>query len=82
MCGCVCVGTGNMSAQARLASDLFNQEHAATRIQAAYRGHSVRQKLDWGLPSGRTLGECLRVEVPDAGPKVCAQTRAQYRGAA
>ncbi|CAH1272737.1 CEP350 [Branchiostoma lanceolatum] len=32
------------------------QDLAATKIQAAYRGHHVRQGLDWRLPSGRTLG--------------------------
>ena len=30
---------------------------AAKRIQAAYRGHSVRQDLNWRLPSGRTLAD-------------------------
>ena len=33
---------------------------AATRIQAAYRGHSVRQGLNWRLPSGHTLGDIMR----------------------
>ncbi|CAL1535795.1 unnamed protein product [Lymnaea stagnalis] len=35
------------------------QAQAATRIQAAYRGHNVRQALNWELPSGRTLGHKL-----------------------
>ncbi|XP_033728999.1 centrosome-associated protein 350-like isoform X2 [Pecten maximus] len=30
-------------------------EAAAIRIQAAYRGHTVRQSLTWKLPSGRTM---------------------------
>ncbi|XP_060076852.1 centrosome-associated protein 350-like [Ylistrum balloti] len=30
-------------------------EAAAIRIQAAYRGHTVRQSLNWKLPSGRTM---------------------------
>ena len=67
------LGTGSLSAQAQLVSDRSHQEHAATRIQAAYRGHSVRQKLDWSLPSARTLAGCLRAEVQGAGPKVCTQ---------
>ena len=33
---------------------------AATTIQAAYRGYSVRQGLNWKLPSGRTLRSTLR----------------------
>ena len=33
---------------------------AATTIQAAYRGHSVRQGLNWKLPSGRTLRSTVR----------------------
>ncbi|RUS88458.1 hypothetical protein EGW08_003795, partial [Elysia chlorotica] len=35
------------------------QDEAASRIQAAYRGHSVRGALNWGLPSGDTLGHRL-----------------------
>lgn len=30
-------------------------EAAAIKIQAAYRGHTVRQSLTWKLPSGRTM---------------------------
>lgn len=30
-------------------------ESAAIRIQAAYRGHTVRQSLHWRLPSGDTV---------------------------
>jgi len=33
---------------------------AATTIQAAFRGHSVRQGLNWKLPSGRTLRSTVR----------------------
>lgn len=33
---------------------------AATTIQAAFRGHSVRQGLNWKLPSGRTLRSTAR----------------------
>ncbi|XP_059175915.1 centrosome-associated protein 350-like [Physella acuta] len=36
------------------------ENDAATRIQAAYRGHNVRQALNWELPSGNTLGHVLR----------------------
>lgn len=36
-------------------------EAAAIRIQAAYRGHTVRQNLNsWKLPSGRTVGSQIR----------------------
>ncbi|KAL5012692.1 hypothetical protein ScPMuIL_011243 [Solemya velum] len=38
-----------------------NQEQrAATRIQAAYRGHAVRQSLNWKLPSGQTVGHIIK----------------------
>ncbi|XP_070581927.1 centrosome-associated protein 350-like isoform X2 [Ptychodera flava] len=50
-------GVGNLSSQARLASDQEKQDEAATKIQAAYRGHHVRQGLMWKLPSGFTLGD-------------------------
>ncbi|XP_022084332.1 centrosome-associated protein 350-like isoform X2 [Acanthaster planci] len=60
-------GTGILSAQARLAQDASNQEHAATRIQAAYRGHSVRQKLDWSRPS---LGNAVQRQSPNTVPEV------------
>ena len=33
---------------------------AATKIQAAFRGHSIRQGLTWKLPSGKTFGASLR----------------------
>ncbi|GFR60073.1 centrosome-associated protein 350 [Elysia marginata] len=36
------------------------QDEAAARIQAAYRGHSVRGAANWTLPSGDTLGDRLR----------------------
>lgn len=36
-------------------------EAAAIRIQAAYRGHTVRQNLNsWKLPSGQTVGGHIR----------------------
>ena len=37
-----------------------NRTSAATTIQAAFRGHSVRQGLNWKLPSGRTLRSTVR----------------------
>ena len=36
------------------------KKEAATKIQAAYRGHSVRQGLNWKLPSGQAFGASLR----------------------
>ena len=36
-----------------------DREVAAKKIQAAYRGHYVRQSLSWQLPSGRTLYQSL-----------------------
>lgn len=43
---------------------LYSQQNtmtsAATTIQAAFRGHSVRQGLNWKLPSGRTLRSTVR----------------------
>ncbi|GFN76393.1 centrosome-associated protein 350 [Plakobranchus ocellatus] len=41
-------------------SNREREEEAAARIQAAYRGHTVRGALNWGLPSGDTLGQRLR----------------------
>ena len=46
-----------------LTPPIFNQDSmtsAATTIQAAYRGYSVRQGLNWKLPSGRTLRSTVR----------------------
>lgn len=37
-----------------------DENEAATRIQAAYRGHTVRQSMNWPLPSGQTLGARFR----------------------
>ncbi|XP_055897249.1 centrosome-associated protein 350-like isoform X3 [Biomphalaria glabrata] len=39
---------------------LEHEALAATRIQAAYRGHNVRQALNWQLPSGQTFGQRLK----------------------
>ncbi|XP_077862424.1 centrosome-associated protein 350-like [Saccoglossus kowalevskii] len=50
-------GIGSLSDHARQASDVKQQDKAATMIQAAYRGHHVRQGLMWKLPSGHTLGD-------------------------
>ncbi|BFZ05882.1 hypothetical protein BsWGS_08921 [Bradybaena similaris] len=36
------------------------EKEAATRIQAAYRGHTVRRMLNWELPSGQTFQQSLR----------------------
>lgn len=48
------------SGQQRISRDIGPSEEnmvesAAIRIQAAYRGHTVRQSLNWRLPSGNTL---------------------------
>lgn len=34
-------------------------DEAAKKIQALYRGHSVRNSMNWQLPSGRTLYQTL-----------------------
>ncbi|XP_046543377.1 LOW QUALITY PROTEIN: centrosome-associated protein 350-like [Haliotis rubra] len=44
----------------RLVPGERDANEAATRIQAAYRGHTVRQSMNWPLPSGTTLGERFR----------------------
>ena len=38
----------------------MKKEKAATKIQAAFRGHSIRQGLTWKLPSGKTFGASLK----------------------
>ena len=53
---------------------------AATKIQAAYRGHSVRQGLNWKLPSGQTLGAALRdaPHVAHPGSDAMSETGGTY----
>ncbi|XP_013412629.1 centrosome-associated protein 350 isoform X2 [Lingula anatina] len=53
-------GVGSLSDHAMRVEDEKNQAAAATKIQAAYRGHTVRQGLSWRLPSGGTLGSRLK----------------------
>ncbi|XP_032220056.2 centrosome-associated protein 350 isoform X2 [Nematostella vectensis] len=53
-------GVDNMREQAELNEELESKNTAATKIQAAYRGHSTRQGLNWKLPSGRTFGAAMR----------------------
>nr|XP_022322743.1 centrosome-associated protein 350-like [Crassostrea virginica] len=54
------VFSSNLPGQQRISRDIGPSEEnmvesAAIRIQAAYRGHTVRQSLNWRLPSGNTL---------------------------
>lgn len=53
-------GVDNLHEQAELNQELDSKTSAATTIQAAFRGHSVRQGLNWKLPSGRTLRSTIR----------------------
>lgn len=53
-------GVGSLHEQAELNKELDTMTSAATRIQAAFRGHSVREGLNWKLPSGRTLRSTVR----------------------
>ncbi|XP_065067788.1 centrosome-associated protein 350-like [Rhopilema esculentum] len=53
-------GTASIHEQAKTNEELLAKEEAATRIQAAYRGHSIRQGLTWKLPSGKTLAATMR----------------------
>ncbi|XP_021341745.1 centrosome-associated protein 350-like isoform X1 [Mizuhopecten yessoensis] len=51
--------------QGGLDDSSIEPEAAAIRIQAAYRGHTVRQSLTWKLPSGRTMLASHRDEDED-----------------
>ena len=53
-------GVRNVHEHALRAEKLRQEAEAATKIQAAYRGHRVRKCLRWKLPSGKTLGASLR----------------------
>ena len=53
-------GVRNVHEHALRAEKLRQEAEAATKIQAAYRGHRVRKSLRWRLPSGQTLGASLR----------------------
>ena len=53
-------GVRNVHEHALRAEKLRQEAEAATKIQAAYRGHHVRKSLRWRLPSGKTLGASLR----------------------
>ena len=64
LCICLLKGVGDLSEQASTAKGLNQQGDAATKIQAAYRGHSVRTKLDWTLPAGGTLKDRIKGNVP------------------
>lgn len=72
-------GVRDLFEQAQESRDRTSKSSAATTIQAAYRGHQVRQKLDWELPSGSTLKDHIRGtrdEVPI--PQVCLYTVVIY----
>ena len=53
-------GVKNVHEHALRAEKRRQQNEAASKIQAAYRGHRVRKSLHWKLPSGQTLGASLR----------------------
>ena len=53
-------GVQNIREHALQAERQHRESQAATKIQAAYRGYSLRKSLQWKLPSGRTLGSALR----------------------
>ncbi|XP_071821882.1 centrosome-associated protein 350-like isoform X2 [Apostichopus japonicus] len=44
-------GVGSMSQHAAQAYEKDRQDTAATKIQASYRGHNVREKLKWAAPT-------------------------------
>ena len=53
-------GVRNVHEHALQAERQRREADAATKIQAAYRGHRVRKSMNWMLPSGQTLGASLR----------------------
>ena len=52
-------GVQSVHRHAVLAEETRREAEAALRIQATFRGYSVRKSLHWQLPSGRTLGGSL-----------------------
>ena len=48
-------GVKNVSEAARRAEEERCQNQAASRIQAAYRGHSVRQHMAWKMPKHKSV---------------------------
>lgn len=63
-------GVRNVREHALRAEKLRQEAEAATKIQAAYRGHRVRKSLCWKLPSGQTLGASLREGHTHRGDKI------------
>ena len=53
-------GVHSMYEHALQTEQLRQQTEAAVKIQAAYRGHSIRKSLKWELPSGRTLNSIIK----------------------
>ncbi|XP_041481736.1 centrosome-associated protein 350-like isoform X3 [Lytechinus variegatus] len=53
-------GVRSLFDQAQESQEKKAKSSAATTIQAAYRGHQVRQKLHWELPSGSTLKDRIQ----------------------
>ncbi|XP_071502262.1 centrosome-associated protein 350-like [Diadema antillarum] len=59
-------GVSNLSQQARQTEEGQTKGEAATTIQAAFRGHQVRQRLNWELPSGTTLKQRIKGQKTEA----------------
>jgi hypothetical protein len=56
-------GVGNMADRAKHVEGERERNDAATTIQAAYRGFTVRQSMDWKMPLGSPLRSSLRKDV-------------------
>ncbi|XP_064650175.1 centrosome-associated protein 350-like isoform X3 [Lineus longissimus] len=56
-------GVGNLANRAQVIEGDRERNDAATAIQAAYRGHTVRQSMDWKMPSGSPMRSSLRKDV-------------------
>ena len=57
-------GVRSMYEHALQAEQDRQQTEAAIKIQAAYRGHSVRKSFNWELPTGRTLNSIIKGATP------------------
>ena len=53
-------GVGVLQECATQAERVHEEEEAARKIQAAYRGYSIRKSLRWKLPTGGTLAEVMQ----------------------
>ena len=54
-------GVGRLQEHAALVEKERQENEAARKIQATYRGYAVRKSLQWPLPAGGTLGGALGV---------------------